>query len=366
MLQQTRVATVIPYYRRWLERFPTIRALADAALDDVLATWSGLGYYSRARNLHRCAREIVERHGGALPRSAAQLRDLPGIGRYTAGAIASIAFGLREPVVDGNVARVLARIQLLELDIKSSAGMRALWRLAGQMVPANAPSDFNQGLMELGATLCTPTRPNCLLCPVTDLCGARASGRQHELPRKAKRKKTSELPILATSALWVVRRGRLLLARRAPHGLYGGLWELPQTDDPARLETLLPEPARVVALESVAEHRQILSHRQLEIRVFRADVRGSVGKTPRARYSQPFKNPTQRSSGTTTSSVSDPIRATKPTPGGDHRETPSYEAFAWFTREALGECGLSSATQAIIDKLQEMYPWTAKRKSATR
>ncbi|MEM9487831.1 MAG: A/G-specific adenine glycosylase [Myxococcota bacterium] len=336
MLQQTRVTTVIPYYRRWLARFPTIRALAQAPLDDVLAAWSGLGYYSRARNLHRCARELVEHHGGVLPDSVEALLRLPGIGRYTAGAVASIAFGRRAPVVDGNVARVLARLYALELDIKSSAGQRELWRLAEGLVPAGAPGDFNQGLMELGATVCTPTRPGCLLCPIAASCRARAAGQQDALPITPRRKRASELPVLAASALWIVKSGRLLLARRAPAGLYGGLWELPQhsatatqraTVAQSELQAVLPDSLTLEVLDDrpAAEHRQILSHRQLRIQVFRGAVRGRL-----------------------------PARS----PGRDPAET--YDSFAWHTPDQLAERGLSSATQAIIETFREKYGWNRK------
>jgi len=161
MLQQTRVETVVPYWERWMGRFPTVQALAAAPLDDVLAAWAGLGYYSRARNLHAGAREVVTDWGGSVPGRVDALLEIPGIGRYTAGAIASIAFGQPAPLVDGNVARVLARLFAIDEDVKSAAGSARLWALAADLVPAGAAGDFNQGLMELGATVCTPARPRC-------------------------------------------------------------------------------------------------------------------------------------------------------------------------------------------------------------
>ncbi|HEY5946784.1 MAG TPA: A/G-specific adenine glycosylase, partial [Kofleriaceae bacterium] len=186
MLQQTRVQTVIPYWERWMARFPTVTALAAAPLDDVLAAWAGLGYYSRARNLHAGAQAVTSAFAGALPRRASELRAVPGIGPYTAGAIASIAYGERAPLVDGNVARVLARVFAMRDDIKSSAGQKALWQRAGELMAAlpddHAPGDLNQGLMELGATLCSPTSPRCLLCPLAASCEAARTGRQDELP----------------------------------------------------------------------------------------------------------------------------------------------------------------------------------------
>jgi A/G-specific adenine glycosylase len=262
MLQQTRVTTVIPYWQRWLERFPTVKALADAPLDDVLAAWAGLGYYSRARNLHKGAQSV----GKALPRTAAELRGVPGIGPYTAGAIASIAYGERAPLVDGNVARVLGRVFAIEHDIKSTAGQKALWSKAGELMaalPASAaPGDLNQGLMELGATVCSPTQPRCLTCPLAALCTANRTGRQDELPIMPKRKKSSELPMLDRTLMWLERGGKLVLVRRAPDGLFGGLWELPPVElvDAMRV-TVDPEP--------VAHHEQVLTHRRLRITVVR-------------------------------------------------------------------------------------------------
>src|SRR3954451_9258496 len=200
MLQQTRVQTVIPYWERWMARFPTVSALAGAELDDVLAAWAGLGYYSRARNLHAGARAVDARFGGALPSRASELREVPGIGPYTAGAIASIAFGERAPLVDGNVARVLARVFAIEHDIKSTAGGKALWATAGELMAAlpaaTAPGDLNQGLMELGATICAAAQPRCLVCPLVSDCSAVRTGRQDELPVVAARKRASELPLL--------------------------------------------------------------------------------------------------------------------------------------------------------------------------
>jgi len=266
MLQQTRVATVIPYWERWMAKFPTVSALAGAPLDDVLAAWAGLGYYSRARNLHAGARAVDARFGGALPARAAELRDVPGIGPYTAGAIASIAFGERAPLVDGNVARVLARVFAIEHDIKSTAGQKALWSAAGELMralpEAAAPGDLNQGLMELGATICSATQPRCLVCPLANQCVAARAGRQDELPVVAARKKASELPLLARTLVWIEQAGELVLARRTPEGLFGGLWELPPLELAEAMEI-------VVDRKPVAFHDQTLTHRRLRIAVVR-------------------------------------------------------------------------------------------------
>lgn len=277
MLQQTRVATVIPYWERWMARFPDVRALAAAPLDDVLAAWAGLGYYSRARNLHAGARWVVAERAGELPRTAAGLREVPGIGPYTAGAIASIAYRERAPLVDGNVARVLARVHGVDDDVKAARGLARIWALAGEAMAglggAGDPGELNQGLMELGATVCTPLSPSCLTCPLSGPCVARASGRQDELPRLPPRKRAAALPELATVALWIERRGRLLLARRAAGGLYGGLWELPQGDDAAAAAAAIGGTLRG-APRPLGEHRQVLSHRRLKIALVRVSLAG--------------------------------------------------------------------------------------------
>jgi A/G-specific adenine glycosylase len=268
MLQQTRVQTVIPYWERWMQRFPSVRALADAPLDDVLAAWAGLGYYSRARNLHKGAQAVRD---AGLPSRASELREVPGIGPYTAGAIASIAFGEKAPLVDGNVARVLARVFGIENNVKSAVGARAIWERAGELMaalPAGAePGALNQGLMELGATICSPTGPRCLVCPLAKLCVAAREGRQDELPVMPVRKKQSELPVLARAALWLSDGQTLVLARRDAQGLFGGLWELPQGEDRFDVARAL---GVTVDDEAVAYHDQTLSHRRLRIAVFRA------------------------------------------------------------------------------------------------
>src|SRR5262249_2371378 len=182
MLQQTRVETVVPYFERFLAKYPTVMALAAADLDEVLSLWSGLGYYRRARQLYATAREVTERYGGPFPGQAAELKKLPGIGDYTAGAIASLSFGQREPLVDGNVARVFSRLFGIEEPIQSPEGVKQLWALARRLLPEQRPGRFNEALMELGAMVCTPRDPRCDVCPVREGCAARATGRALELP----------------------------------------------------------------------------------------------------------------------------------------------------------------------------------------
>ncbi len=224
MLQQTGVTTVGPYFARWLDRFPTVQALAAAPLDDVLKAWEGLGYYARARNLHRAAQVVVNEYGGDLPNDADALARLPGIGRYTLGAILSIAFGQPAPILDGNVRRVLARVFAVQDDVRAPATERRLWDLAAALVPAHAPGAFNEALMDLGATICIPGRPRCLACPVLNLCEARQLGIQDELPVMPKRKQTPHYDVTA-GVIW--RGERFLVAQRPLDKMLGGLWEFP-------------------------------------------------------------------------------------------------------------------------------------------
>ncbi|HEV2131455.1 MAG TPA: A/G-specific adenine glycosylase, partial [Longimicrobiaceae bacterium] len=221
MLQQTRVETVKPYFERWLEHFPNLEALAAAPLEEVLKAWEGLGYYSRARNFHRAVREVAERYGGEVPGEPGALRALPGVGRYTAGAVASIAFGREEPVVDGNVRRVFAR-WTDDPDPKEAD----LWRLAEALVPGERPGDLNQALMELGATVCTSRSPRCPVCPVQGFCAAYAAGTQEQRPA---RKPQRTLPHEDTAVAVVEREGRLLVVRRPVDARLGGMWEFPGT-----------------------------------------------------------------------------------------------------------------------------------------
>lgn len=225
MLQQTQVSTVIPYFERFMARFPTVHALAAAPLDDVLKAWEGLGYYSRARNLHRTAQIIVAGHGGQFPADPLLLQKLPGIGRYTAGAIASLAFGIDTPVLDGNVIRVLTRLFDLDGDIGHSATKRALWNLATGLLPAGRAGAWNEALMELGRRICTTPTPRCQECPLAAHCLAFANDTQLARPVRQARPRTPHYDVTAA----VTRRddGRILIARRPAESMLGGLWEFP-------------------------------------------------------------------------------------------------------------------------------------------
>jgi len=273
MLQQTQVATVIPYYERFLTKFPTVYSLSGAPLTDVLDTWSGLGYYSRARNLHACAQTIVRDHGGRLPEEVEALLKLPGIGRYTAGAIASIAFDRPAPILDGNVQRVLCRYFGIREDPRQAAVQQRLWRLAEQLVPRKDPGDFNQAMMELGATLCLPRGPECGRCPVSAGCVARKKGWQEKIPPPRRATLRKKLPYPCA----VLRKnGRVLIARRPIATLLPGLWEFPGGEPrpreslPAALRRHLSDRLGIV-LENpkrCAGYTQLLSHRELEIQAY--------------------------------------------------------------------------------------------------
>jgi A/G-specific adenine glycosylase len=225
MLQQTQVQTVLPYYRHFLARFPTVQSLASASLDEVLKVWENLGYYSRARHLHEAANQIVERWKGDIPSSFEDLLQLPGIGRYTAAAIASIAYGAKILALDGNVGRVLCRLFGLQLSLDRSRTLKHLHTLAEELVPVTDPGRFNQGLMDLGATVCTPRKPTCPLCPLPTLCLAREKEMQEKLPVKRERRALPHKEM--TAAILVDRRGRYLVAQRPSRGLLGGLWKFP-------------------------------------------------------------------------------------------------------------------------------------------
>jgi A/G-specific adenine glycosylase len=269
MLQQTRVETVIPYYQRFLARFPSAQSLADAPLDDVLAHWSGLGYYRRARLLHEGARAVVRDHGGALPRDPLARRALPGIGAYTAGAIGSIAFDLPEPIVDGNVARVLSRVLLIETPLGERATERTLWEQAAKLALGERPGELNQALMELGARVCTPLNARCGSCPIAQDCRARAERRVDDLPLPAKKKPPKPVSLVALvarapdDALWLTR---------SDGSLFGGLWGFPLAEGAGRkLASALAEGLSLegsLSRKAVANVAHILTHRALGVEVY--------------------------------------------------------------------------------------------------
>jgi A/G-specific adenine glycosylase len=266
MLQQTQVAAVLGYYARFLERFPDVQALAAAPLDDVLGLWSGLGYYSRARNLHACAQQVVAQHGGAFPRQAQVLQTLPGIGPSTAAAIASFCFGERVAIFDGNVKRVLSRVLAFGEDLSSAANERVLWDYARELLPARALQEnmprYTQGLMYLGATVCLPRNPSCLICPVQQQCAAAAAGQPERYPVKTKKLKRS------AESLWLLHAqagdGAVWLQKRPTPGVWAGLYCLPVFASRDALEDALPQAARR-RLRDVQPFVHVLTHKDLHL-----------------------------------------------------------------------------------------------------
>jgi A/G-specific adenine glycosylase len=225
MLQQTRVETVIPYFERWMARFPTLAILAQANQQDILKAWEGLGYYSRARNLHHAAKIIMEKYGGDLPKEVSALRSLPGIGSYTAGAIASIAFGADEPALDGNIRRVFARVFNIEHPLGSPQAENLFRNLTRAYLPPGRAGDYNQALMDLGSIVCTPRTPDCARCPLSTLCVAYTLCIQEKRPLRNPKAKVPKR-IVSTVVIW--RTDKVLIAQRPGNGLLGGLWEYPQ------------------------------------------------------------------------------------------------------------------------------------------
>ncbi|WP_321890847.1 A/G-specific adenine glycosylase [Paraburkholderia tropica] len=278
MLQQTQVSTVIPYYARFLDRFPTVEALAAAPADDVMALWAGLGYYTRARNLHRCAQVVAESHGGQFPSTVEGLAELPGIGRSTAAAIASFAFGARATILDGNVKRVLARVFGVEGFPGEKRVENAMWTLAESLVPGADATDadvsaYTQGLMDLGATLCTRGKPDCERCPFASDCVAKTTNRQRQLPASRPKK---AVPTRQTWMLILLDGDAVMLEKRPPSGIWGGLWSLPEAADEAALAARADgygaQGAKASALASL---QHTFTHFKLDIepRVVELDAR---------------------------------------------------------------------------------------------
>ncbi|MCF6281840.1 MAG: A/G-specific adenine glycosylase [Candidatus Polarisedimenticolaceae bacterium] len=265
MLQQTQVATVIPYYQRFMARFPDIKTLAEAELDEVLSHWSGLGYYARGRNLHAAAKIIQADHAGTFPYQLSQVVALPGIGRSTAGAILSLSTSARHTILDGNVKRVLARCFVIEGWPGKSSVEKAMWQLAEQLTPNKRVANYNQAIMDLGATCCTRSKPQCDSCPLATCCGALEQGQVETLPTAKPRKK---IPVRTTQMLLIRNmQGEVLLEKRPPTGIWGGLWSLPEVAQGEATECWCEENLglKVASLEEWPLRRHTFSHFHLDI-----------------------------------------------------------------------------------------------------
>jgi len=292
MAQQTRIPVVVDYFTRWMERFPTVESLAAADQQEVLKLWEGLGYYSRARNLHRAAQIVAAEHGGIVPADRAALLKLPGIGAYTAGAILSLAYGQAAPILDGNVKRVLARLWDIDSSVDETETIHELWGLASEIAlaaPAGQAGEVNEGLMELGALICPPQSPRCLLCPLADHCLAAQRGTQSQRPVRTPRKATPHYQV-AAAVIWedAPGQGRLLIAQRPQKGLLGGLWEFPggkqepeDADLPATLRREIREEMgmEIAVGAPVITVQHAYTHFRITLHAFHAQI---VSGTPQA------------------------------------------------------------------------------------
>ncbi|TWH64660.1 A/G-specific DNA-adenine glycosylase [Azomonas agilis] len=275
MLQQTQVATVLDYYQRFMATLPDLKALAEAPEDEVLHLWTGLGYYSRARNLHKTAHILMQQYEGNFPASVEQLEALPGIGRSTAGAIASIALGMRAPILDGNVKRVLSRHWAVEGYPGESAVARQLWDLAERLTPTERVNHYTQAMMDLGATLCTRTKPSCLLCPVVASCKAHILGREQDFPTPKPRQTVPQKHVVMP--LLVDAQGCILLYRRPSTGLWGGLWSLPELESLSALPLWAQRHGITLGLQQpLAEISHRFSHFQLQIEPWLVQVEAAA------------------------------------------------------------------------------------------
>ncbi len=355
MLQQTQVTTVLGYYDRFLQRFPTVAALAAAPSEEVLAMWSGLGYYARARNLHKCAQVVAAEHGGAFPDNAAQLAELPGIGRSTAAAIAAFCFGERVAILDGNVKRVLTRVLAHERDIAQAASEKALWAIASDLLPAApageplhaAMAAYTQGLMDLGATVCTIRKPACDACPAYAMCRGRATGAPERFPVKTRKLKRSKR---AGVLLWLQQTDRVWLVRRADSGVWAQLWSLPEFDSAVALERAVePWPG---TLEWMAPFKHVLTHFDWMLQPLKLQWHGAVSAAQQREIA-------------TLSAVNVSTRADEPgeadvhsgvEPGDDEGASPDELSVPpaategrWFARADLDSVGIPSPIRKLLD-----------------
>ena len=350
MLQQTQVTTVLGYYERFLQRFPTVVALANAPSEDVLALWSGLGYYARARNLHKCAQAVAAEHGGEFPRSAAQLAELPGIGRSTAAAIAAFCFGERVAILDGNVKRVLTRVLAYEGDIAQARTEKALWEIASELLPVApageplhaAMATYTQGLMDLGATVCTIRRPACDACPVHAMCQGRAGGAPEKFPVKTRKLKRSRR---AAVLLWLQRQDRVWLVRRADSGVWAQLWSLPEFDTAVALERAVKDwPG---TLEWMAPFKHVLTHFDWMLQPLRLQWHGAVSTAQQREIAALAA--VNVSTGSDEPGEADIHGDDEGPADGERSVAPAATEGRWFARADLDGVGIPSPIRKLLD-----------------
>ncbi len=294
MLQQTRVDTVIPYYKRFLERFPTLLALADAKLDEVLVLWKGLGYYTRARNLYLGAKYVVDNYDGIVPSTLKEIKGIAGIGDYTAGAILSIAYNLPYPAVDGNVIRVLSRVYAIDRDVAEHRTKKEIHLRAQALVPSDRPGAFNQAVMDLGAGICTPTNPGCFRCPLRDHCVAQQLGIQEQLPIKQPR---PQRRMIQRQIAIICRDNRFLLVKRPEKGLFGGLWEFPGFDWTMSNKGLGDNSVREIGqwifsefgcfsskIEPLLNGKHVFTHMEWQMQAYLCEIQGPVDNIARGQW----------------------------------------------------------------------------------
>lgn len=364
MLQQTQVATVIPYYQKFINRFPTPAALAQADEHQVLRLWQGLGYYSRARNLQRAARAIVRDHGGQVPGDPAALLALPGIGRYTAGAVSSLAFGLPEPIVDGNVARVICRLEAITEDPRLPAIQKLLWQRAAEWVPNEYPGDFNSAMMELGAMVCTPRQPACLLCPLRPQCRAQARGLQDAIPLK---RIAAPTPRVCRWTLCVHMGDRWLLEQRPATGRWAGLWQFVTIESPDAKPRQSLTAAEVkkrwgLSIKSSAMHHAFiehaLTHRRYRFEVFVAEAKEDTDIESILSLADPASAAGKGAkSGRSTKSGNLAGLPVVPSAGPVRR---------WLSLDELNEYPLSRPHLKIVDLLRQMSQSQAPSRKSRR
>lgn len=322
MLQQTQVNTVIPYFERFMDRFPTVESLAEAPEDAVLQHWSGLGYYARARNLHKAAQQVVAEHDGRFPDSVDALAALPGIGRSTAGAIASISMGITAPILDGNVKRVLTRLHAVEGWPGLPKVADQLWQIAERFTPAERTGDYTQAMMDLGATLCTRSKPACGICPFMDVCQARIQSRQAEFPQSKAKK---ALPERATWMLMLQTGDEILLYKRPQKGIWGGLWSFPEFTTIEDLDARLAlDGLRVASRQDWQPFRHTFSHYHLDIHPVRVELE---------------RRPELVGEGS--------LMAGRPMEGAGQ---------VWYNRRLIHELGLAAPVRKLIDQLLQEIP----------